>query len=462
MNPLLSTDSYKVTHHVQLPPGTKHVYSYLESRGGSYLKTTFFGLQYIIKRHLEGRFVEMHHVRRAKDVMDRHLGPGLFNYDGWRYIAQELGGFLPLRIKAVPEGTTLPSRNVLMTVENTDPKVPWLTNWVETMLVQVWYPTTVCSQSRVLRELIDGFMHRTTGTTDGAEFKLHDFGFRGSTSVESAAIGGAAHLVNFRGSDTMVALELLEDYYGQRGDQPAGLSIPAAEHSTITSWGPLREHDAFRNMLDQFPTGLVAVVSDSYNIYDACRAWGGVLKDRVLQRDGVLVVRPDSGDPMHTVMGILHILEEGFGSTRNALGFRVLDPHVRIIQGDGVNATQIREIYRRMEQECWSAENLAFGMGGALLQNLNRDTMQFAMKCSEVRGTYGVRDVWKNPIGYPMKASKRGRLKLVRHDDAYVTVGEDDERPDILETVFLDGESLVFDDLAHITARTRWPLTAGS
>merc|ERR1712151_1393474 len=195
-------------------------------------------------------------------------------------------------------GTVLPYKNVLFTMENTDPKCFWLTNYLETLLVQVWYPTTVCTQSREQKKIIKTWMTKTgcTEQVDGGAhlFKLHDFGFRGVSSVESAALGGAAHLVNFRGTDTLAALMMVNDCYGS---ECAGFSIPASEHSTITSWGKEREVMAFKNMLEQYPTGLVACVSDSYNIYDACeKLWGDKLKAEIENRDGTLIVRPDSGE----------------------------------------------------------------------------------------------------------------------------------------------------------------------
>ena len=181
-----------------------------------------------------------------------------------------------------------------MTVENTDPELPWVTNYVETLLSMIWYPSTVATQSRYMRLRVLNYLE-ATGDTSLIDFKVHDFGFRGSTSVESAGIGDSAHLVSFKGTDTFQGIRVARKYYGE---PMAGFSIPAAEHSTITSWGYENEKDAYANMLKAFPTGLVAVVSDSYDIYNACREiWGKELKEAVLARDGVLVVRPDSGYP---------------------------------------------------------------------------------------------------------------------------------------------------------------------
>merc|ERR1712151_262742 len=226
-------------------------------------------------------------------------------------------------------GTVLPYKNVLFTMENTDPKCFWLTNYLETLLVQVWYPTTVCTQSREQKKIIKDFMTQTGCTKQleggGHMFKLHDFGFRGVSSVESAALGGAGHLVNFMGTDTMSALMLTRSFYGE---QCAGFSIPASEHSTMTSWGREGELDAMRNMLEKYPKGIVACVSDSYDIFKACEDyWGTELKPMIEKRDGFLVVRPDSGELPGIVLQVLEKLEGKFGSSNTATGHKLMPPY---------------------------------------------------------------------------------------------------------------------------------------
>jgi len=447
-NILLASDSYKISHWRQYPKGTQRVYSFMESRGGVHADVTFFGLQYLLTRYLEGPVVTAEDLAEATDFYRAHFGADLLNVDGWQHIIDKHGGRLPVEICAVPEGTVVPVRNVLMTIENTDPKVPWLTNFLETLLCQVWYPVTVATQSRAMRKLIlDALEH--TGDPSLVDFKLHDFGFRGSTSVESAGIGAAAHLVNFKGTDTVAGLVLARDYYSE---PMAGFSVPASEHSTITSWGREHEVDAYRNMLDQFPTGLVACVSDSYDIYAACRdLWGTELRDRVLSRDGCLVVRPDSGDPPTVVVTVLDILGEKFGFTINEKGYRVLDPHVRVIQGDGIDYEMLGKILSAMERARWSADNVAFGSGGGLLQKVNRDTQKFAIKCSAVQINGEWRDVLKDPVTDPGKKSKAGRLRLVREDGVYKTVTG--EGPTLLEPVFRDGVVLRRQTFADVRRR---------
>jgi nicotinamide phosphoribosyltransferase len=451
-NPLSFSDSYKMSHFRQYPPGTKRVYSYFESRGSDpkfgFESVVFFGLQYFLKL-LSGQFIKAEHIDRAERRCRAHFGNDInFNRAGWEHVLKVHGGRLPVRIKAVPEGTVVPTRNCLMTIENTDPACYWLTNWLETLLVQVWYPSTVATQSREMKKILLRYLAET-GDPAGIDFKLHDFGCRGVSSIETAGLGGAAHLVNFRGTDTLPALELLDEVYGE---PCGGFSIPASEHSTITSWGEAHELDAMRNMLEQYPTGLVACVSDSFDIFQACgEYWGGVLRERVLARDGTLVIRPDSGDPATVLCKVFDILGEKFPTTVNAKGYKVLDPHVRLIQGDGIDFQTLGVLLEAVKRHGWSADNIAFGSGGGLLQKLNRDTLKFAFKCASIVVGDEEREVFKRPITDQGKKSKSGRFKLLRttargekldgpDGSEYATVKESDPGDDLLKVVFENGE----------------------
>jgi nicotinamide phosphoribosyltransferase len=441
-NLLLLSDSYKFSHFVQYPLRTTQVYSYLESRGGKWDKTLFFGLQILLKKHLEGPVVTKEFIDEAEEFANAHFGgTGVkFNRKGWEHILEKHNGYLPLLIKAVPEGTVLPNKNVLITVENTDPACWWLTNFVETLLVQAWYPITVATQSYYMKGIIRRYLDETGGDLNGLSFKLHDFGFRGVSSVESAGIGGAAHLVNFMGTDTVAGIVYANKYYNSG---VCGHSIPASEHSTITSWGENGELDAMKNMLEQYPSGLVACVSDSFDIFRACsKYWGEILKDKVLDRDGVLVIRPDSGIPEQIVPQVLGLLGDKFGYTTNEKGFKLLNPKVRVIQGDGVDYAGLQDILEAIRDAGWSTDNVAFGSGGGLLQKLNRDTLKFAFKCSDIVIDGEHREVFKQPITDPGKQSKKGRLKLIRpvETGVYTTVAEAYEGKDELVTVFENGK----------------------
>ena len=443
-NILLNTDSYKVSMFKQYPAGTTGVYSYIESRGGRYDSTVFFGLQAFIKEYLLDPITQAD-IDIADEILTAHGEP--FNRAGWQYILNNHAGYLPVVIRAVPEGTVVPVKNVLATIENTDPECFWLTTWLETALLRaIWYPTTVATQSWTIRQLILDYLEKT-GDPTLIDFKLHDFGARGVSSLESASIGGAAHLVNFMGTDTISGILFAREYYGAG---IAGFSIPAAEHSTITSWGRDREVDAYRNMLTNFakPGSIVAIVSDSYDIYNAAgRLWGEELRQQVIDSGATVVIRPDSGDPVTVNKELIQLLDSKFGSTVNAKGFRVLN-NVRLIQGDGVNELTIRSILGAFMALGYSADNIAFGMGGALLQQVDRDTQKFAMKCSsaEVNGRWI--DVQKDPATDPGKKSKAGRVVLWESGGEYRSGVEQPKGwtdrgmrwDEVLETVYCDGK----------------------
>ena len=407
-NIILNTDSYKVSMFKQYPVGTTGVYSYIESRGGRYDSTVFFGLQAFIKEYLLDPITQAD-IDVADEILTAHGEP--FNREGWQYILDKHTGFLPVVIRAVPEGTVVPVKNVLATIENTDPECFWLTTWLETALLRaIWYPTTVATQSKAIKNIIKDYLEKT-GDPSGIDFKLHDFGARGVSSQESAGIGGAAHLVNFMGTDTIAGVLYAREYYNAG---VSGFSIPAAEHSTITSWGREGEVEAYRNMLTNFarPGSIVAVVSDSYDVFNAARKlWGEELRQQVIDSGATVVIRPDSGDPLTINQQLIEILGQKFGYTKNAKGFKVLN-NVRLIQGDGVNELTIRSILGGFMAMGWSADNIAFGMGGALLQQVDRDTQKFAMKCSSIVVNGENRDVQKDPITDSGKKSKAGRVKL--------------------------------------------------
>ena len=416
-NLILNTDSYKVSMAPQYPAGTTKVYSYIASRGGKFTFTEFFGLQAFIKEYLLTPVTKAD-VDIAQEILTAHGEP--FDRSRWDYIVDELGGYLPVVIKAVPEGTVVPVRNAVLTIENTDDRCYWLTTWLETALLRaVWYPTTVATQSKFIKGILLDYLEKS-GDPTTIGFKLHDFGARGVSSMESAGIGAAAHLVNFMGTDTITGVLFAREYYNAG---ISGFSIPAAEHSTITSWGRAGEVDAYRNMVSQFgkPGAIFAVVSDSYDIYNACRMWGTELKDEVVNSGATLVIRPDSGDPVDVLPRMIPILAEGFGYTVNDKGYRVLN-NVRVIWGDGINPLSIQSILRTMvDVYGWSADNFAFGMGGALLQAVDRDTQKWAMKCSaaEVNGVWV--DVFKDPITDQGKTSLKGRVTLWQSGGDFLT-----------------------------------------
>ncbi|MEO6980867.1 MAG: nicotinate phosphoribosyltransferase [Mucilaginibacter sp.] len=451
-NLVLLADAYKYAHHKLYYPGTTKIYSYLESRGGMFNETVFFGLQYFLKEYLAGEAFTQADLDEAEGFLLQVFGRNdVFDKSKFQYILDKYNGRLPVKIKAVAEGTRVPVGNVLMTIENTDPECYWLTNFLETLLMQVWYPCTVATLSNQVKKVVTGYYAETA--TDGAEagidFVLNDFGFRGVSSVESAKLGGAAHLLNFNGSDNLAGSGMAINYYDAQ--KVYGLSIPATEHSICTLLGKEGELEVFKHVLKTFPTGTIACVSDSYNIFRACdEYWGVDLKTQILNRDGTLVIRPDSGDPVATLLKIFEILFKKFGYTVNAKGYKVLPPQLRVIQGDGVNYDSIKEIYAALKQVGISAENLVLGMGGALLQKVDRDTQRFALKCSSAVINGREVNVEKSPVEMnangdltsSFKKSKSGRLKLIKINGDFKTVTEagNDTFADELHTVFENGE----------------------
>jgi len=453
---LLATDSYKHSHFLQYPPEARSISAYVEARANPMAdRVLFLGLQPFLLDYL-GQPITQQAMAEAEAVCAAHGVP--FNRVGWQMVVDDHGGFLPLAISALPEGTLVPTGVPLVQVENTDPRLPWLTTFVETALLRaIWYPTTVATLSWQCRQIIAAGLERTSEDPAGQlPFKLHDFGARGVSSGESAGLGGMAHLVNFAGTDTMEALLAARRYYGA---DMAGFSIPAAEHSTMTSWGRRREGDAYANMLATFAGDgtAVAVVSDSYDLDVAVhQLWGGTLRDAVLAHRGTLVVRPDSGDPVETPIRTIKALWDAFGGSINAKGFRVLNPHVRVIQGDGMTMASIARLIDRLVAEGFALDNLAFGMGGGLLQQVNRDTLRFAMKANAMRDDAGVwHDVAKAPATDPAKASKAGRQAVVLRDGALVAARAGDVPPadNQLVPVWRNGQLLVRHSFDAVRAR---------
>lgn len=455
-NIILNTDSYKPSHWLQYPPKTTSVFSYIESRGGEYDRTVFFGLQIFLKEYMTKQ-VTMAMIDEAEEFLTAHGEP--FNRAGWEYIVEAYDGYLPLKIRAVPEGMIVPVKNILVSVENTDPKVFWLTSYIETALLRaVWYPTTVATNSWSIKQVIRAALEET-GDVAGLPFKLHDFGSRGVSSFESAGIGGAAHLVNFMGSDTINGVRTLMRNY--KTDSMPAFSIPAGEHSSYTTWGKANEADAYRNMINQFggKGKMFAVVSDSYDIFNAVEnIWGKELKQEVLDSGATVVIRPDSGDPTSVVLKVVQLLDKTFGSEVNSKGFRVLNPAVRVIQGDGINEESIKSILRTLKWNGYSADNVAFGQGGALLQIVNRDTLQFAMKASAACIDGEWVDVYKDPVTDSGKTSKKGRITLYKNTesgDIYTGRIDAAEHPyvvDVMQTVFLNGKIVKEYTLAEVRA----------
>lgn len=439
-NIMLKTDSYKVNHWAMIPPGTEIVHSYLEAREGSeYDEIVFFGLQYLINEHL-AKPVTYDDVSYAKRIIDAHMGPGVFNVDGWNEIVSKYNGFLPVTINSVPEGSIVSPGEPILTVSNNGGEsTAWTVGYIESLIVQLWYPMSVATKSRHIKKMIADSLLRTTGSVEGLDFKLHDFGFRGATTAEAGGIGGAAHLVNFLGTDTILGMDVaLKHYYADV--ENVGKSVRATEHSVMTAEGREGEFDVVQRLLDNNPDGILATVIDSYDYTNYIEMIGTRFKEQVLARDGVLTLRPDSVSHIHQtpaeqMVYLQDRLWELFDGTVNSRGFKVLNPKVALLWGDGIDIEGIRDILEASEAAGFATSNFLFGMGGALLQKVNRDTLNIAFKCSaQFRDGEWV-DVFKDPLG-GTKSSKAGIQYTDRMGCVYVHGVDSNTTPTVYETSF--------------------------
>ena len=465
-NLIWKLDSYKQLHDLMLPEGTTKVAAYGECRQGSeYVYTVMFGLQYQIIRHLEGVVITKEMIDEAQPWLEEHFKHSgkVWNRAKWDYIVEKHGGKLPLQIDAVPEGSIIPKNNLLFRVFNTDDNCAWLTNAMETLLQWVWYTISVSTRSHFLVSAVRKYFGETVDedTQWLAEFMIHDFGQRAVTCAEQGGIGGMSHLVNSKGTDTDLSIPWAVNYYRAKMGNLC-YSVPASEHSIATALGPERQYEVTQRLCQIFPTGILSMVSDSYGIEDAVKEYcTGKTREFILIREGKFVVRPDSkrwaGDtPDAQVLWIVKQLADAFGTTVNSKGFKVLHPKVGVIYGDGLSQEEILQCLQTLKDNGFAAQNCVYGQGGGLLQKLSRDTIDFAIKCYAQTRNGEVFAIFKKPQG-GTKVSKKGPMKLVfdvgSHLKVPVTVPMTDPRPDLLQTVFLNGEVLNETDFDTVRAK---------
>jgi len=459
-NNIDDTDSYKLSHFLLYPKNMNKMFSYAEARGGEFDTCTLFGLQVLIHRYLSKPFTQ----KQIDEVADFALAHGEpFNREGFEYILSKYGGHLPVRIRAIPEGTIVPTLTAVMTIESMDDELSaWIVNYLETQL-RIWGPSATAITSREIKKIWKTYLDLSSDDPEGEIiFKHHDFGSRGVHAREQAALNGAAHLLSFLGSDTIVGIKTANYYY----DCPmSGFSIPATEHSTMTIFGKNREREAIKTWITktlierEVPPGvpkLSACVGDSYDIFNFCREICRAEIIQMLEKSGgTLVIRPDSGNPANVLSQIFEILEHNlpYGSVKvNSKGYKVLPSYLRIIWGDGINRRSTPDLLKYITDIGWSASNIAFGSGGGLLNDINRDTQKWAFKCSyaEVGGL--ARDVVKDPVTDRGKRSKGGRLDTIRDSNGkIVTVAlgqfQESHENSIMNTVF---------DCGKITYHNTW------
>jgi len=452
-NIILNVDNYKHCHYPLYPSGTEYVSSYIESRGGEFECTMFVGLQAFLREYLMHP-ITLEDIDEAEFVT-REQGMH-FNRENWLGILNDHDGFLPVEIEAVPEGTVLPSRNVLVQLINTDPKYFWATSFFETCLLRaVWYPTTIGTISWLCKQIFRDALARTSDNPQVLRHMLHDYGARGVSSQQSAALGGLAHLVNFSQSDTVPGILAAKRWYNAGKVSNSG---PNSEHAGFCAWGREHEADAMRNMLKiHAPHGCALLLTDTYDHENAVKnICGKELKEDIKNFPGMVGIRPDSGDIVQVTCDTTEWLMDAFGYTVNSKGFKVLPPYVRAVQGDGVTCYSLPKVLAEMQRRGFSCENAVYGMGGGLLQHHNRDTMNFGQKASAVRVNGEWREIYKAPTGSAMKTSKKGRLALRAINGTFETVPRDSIPPEEnqLVPVFRNGKLLKKWDFTELIERS--------
>lgn len=453
-NLILMTDSYKLSHFAAYPKEVRGMFSYIEARSKGDIMVPF-GLQLFIKKYLTTP-ITLADVDEAEAFAKAHGEP--FNRAGWEKVVNVHNGYLPLTIRAVPEGTRVPSGNAIVTVECTDPDLPWLASYIETALLRaVWYGTTIATNDYKNWRAIRRFALETSDTEDLVPFTLHDFGGRGVSSGESAEVAGAAHLVYFMGSDTIEGVRAANHYYNS---PMSAFSVPATEHSIQCSYGQMNQREYLETVIDQYakPGAIVSIVIDGYDTFREAQTLCS-FKEKIIASGGRIVFRPDSGDPLEIIPRLLQMQEMAFGATINTKGFKVIN-NVGIIQGDGVDHDSMVAILEKITSLGYSASNIVFGSGGGLLQKVNRDTYKFAMKASAVLVGKKWVDIFKDPVTDPGKKSKSGRLSLFKStmtsELMTLPMGEtSSEWVDQMVVVYKNGELVTETTLDEVRARAK-------
>jgi nicotinamide phosphoribosyltransferase len=477
MNPLLLTDGYKVDHRRQYPTGTTLVYSNWtprKSRIEGVNEVVFFGLQYFMKKYILQDFETYFFAQPKEKVVaeyarriNNYLGP---NQIGTSHIeALHDLGFIPMVIKALPEGASVPMRVPMFTMYNTLPDFFWLTNYFETLVsAVVWMPCTSATLAKQYRQVLDAFANATSSIPQFVDWQAHDFSMRGMAGVEASMISACGHLLSFTGTDTIPAIALLEQYYHANSDQELiGGSVAATEHSVMCMGTIDDEIGTFKRLIcDVYPHGIVSIVSDTWDLWKVLTAYLPLLKNEVMARNGKVVIRPDSGDPIDIICGnengkhaaeqkgVVELLWDVFGGTINEKGFKELDAHIGAIYGDSITVDRAKQICEKLKQKGFASTNIVLGIGSYTYQYNTRDTFGFAMKATygEVNGEG--RAIFKDPITDDgTKKSAKGLMKIEKINEKYVLIDNvtwQQEKQGALQEVFRDGKLLVDQSLASI------------
>lgn len=435
------TDGYKLDHRRQYPNGTEYVLSNFTPRTSrpGHVSVPLVGLQYFLEEYFHNQAVDTFFAQSKKRVvnqyaymLERYLGESAAQAIGTEHIEKlhDLQ-YLPLEVRAVPEGTRVPLRVPMFTIENTHPDFGWLTNYFETLISsQLWQPCTSAATALDYRQVLEAWATLTAGSIDGVQWQAHDFSFRGMPGVEAAALSGLGHLLSFTGTDCVPSLDLVNTYYSSR--ELVGGTVPATEHSVMCAGGQADELSTIERILDLYPTGIVSQVMDTWNLWHVLTVILPQLKDKVMARPGKLVVRPDSGDPVEILCGhgdkiapkepefkgVIELLWDVFGGTVNAQGYKVLDPHIGAIYGDSITVALAGKICKRLAAKGFASTNVVFGVGSYTYQYVTRDTEGFAMKSTWAQVNGQERFLSKNPVtDTGVKKSATGRLAVVTGKD---------------------------------------------
>ncbi len=480
MNPLLYTDGYKVDHRRQYPENTTLVYSNWtprKSRIEGVEEVVFFGLQYFIKKYILEDFAK-NFFQKSKEEICKKYARRINNYLGENQVgiahieALHDLGYLPMVIKALPEGVSVPIRVPMFTMYNTLPDFFWLTNYFETLLsTTVWMPCNSATIAKQYRKILDTYANETSSIPEFVDWQGHDFSMRGMAGLEAAVVSASGHLLSFTGTDTIPAVDFLEEYYNANSDtELIGGSVAATEHSVMCMGTNSGEEETFKRLITEvYPNGIVSIVSDTWDLWKVLTEYLPNLKEEVLARNGKVVIRPDSGDPVDIICGnpngksieekkgVVELLWDIFGGNTNDKGFKELDAHIGAIYGDSITLGRATQICERLKEKGFASTNVVLGIGSFTYQYNTRDTFGFAMKATygEVNGEG--REIFKDPITDDgTKKSAKGLIKIEKENGAYKLVDQvswEEEKQGELREVFRDGKLLVDDSLADIRKR---------
>ncbi len=490
---LFETDAYKLGHRGLYPEGTTGILANFTNRGSrieGITKVVHFGLQAFLQSYCTEAFApffaadEDEAVAEYEAVLASILGPNHIETDHIRALHKV--GYLPLIFRAVPEGTRVPLRVPTFTIENTMPEFFWLVNYIETVLsASVWHPSTTATIADSYRSVLDEAADATGVDRATVNWQLHDFSYRGMTGTASAAASGAGHLLSFTGSDSLATLDWVNRYYPSENGADNGLvlgSVPATEHSVMCAGiSESSEQATFERILDKHPSGIVSVVSDTEDFFAVLNQILPALKDRIMARDGKLVIRPDSGDPADIIcgtstrpgavftaqvrtlesdpefFGAVELLWNVFGGTVNAKGKRVLDPHIGLIYGDSITLDRAKDIWTRLESIGYASENIVFGVGSYSYQYVTRDTFASAIKATWAKINGVEHNLLKDPkTDSGTKKSATGRLAVTRGADGELVLIEkatpEQEAESLLQPVWANGEFIRRQSFADVRA----------